>query len=74
VLAWTLAAAIVVVCCAGPALLAAGVLGPVSAMLGNPWVLAVAVLLAVGATGFAVHARRHRSCTRTDHPMPPGGR
>jgi mercuric ion transport protein len=41
---------LMVVCCAGPALLTAGVLAAIDAWLSNPWVIAAAVLLAAAAT------------------------
>lgn len=43
------AALLAIVCCAGPALIASGTLGALGAFLGNPWVIAAAVLLLAGA-------------------------
>ncbi|WP_406690319.1 hypothetical protein REH65_31105 [Saccharopolyspora sp. ID03-671] len=53
-----------VLCCAGPALIAAGALGALGAWLANPWVLAAAVLLLVGLGAWAL--RRNRGTTRAD--------
>ncbi|MET9914740.1 hypothetical protein ABZZ74_50115 [Streptomyces sp. NPDC006476] len=57
--------AALVVCCAGPGLLAAGVLGTVGAALDNPRMIAAALLLAAGAVGRQV--RHHRVGTRKNH-------
>ncbi len=43
--------ALPVLCCAGPALLAAGALGALGSWLTNPWLIGAAVLLALGVTG-----------------------
>jgi mercuric ion transport protein len=51
---------LMILCCAGPALLASGALAGLGAWLGNPWVIAAAVLLAVGAFTFVVHRRAQR--------------
>lgn len=51
--------AIAVICCAGPALLAAGALTTVGAFLVNPWVIAVGIALLVGLV--AVTIRRSRA-------------
>lgn len=48
--------ALMVVCCAGPALLAAGTLAAIGGALRNPWAIAAAGLLAYFA--FALTARR----------------
>lgn len=47
-------------CCAGPALLAAGALGVLGSWLLNPWLIGAAVLLALGAVGLRL---RHRAST-----------
>lgn len=49
--------ALMVLCCAGPTLVAAGVLGSVGAFLGNPVVIAAGVLLAVAAVVIVVRRR-----------------
>jgi hypothetical protein len=46
-----------IVCCAAPALLAAGVLGTIGAWLSSPWVIAAAVVVAVGAVARVQHFR-----------------
>jgi hypothetical protein len=51
-----------VLCCGLPLLIAAGALGAVGSMLGNPWVISAAVVLVLA--GVAWFARRHTSATR----------
>jgi hypothetical protein len=51
-------AGLAVLCCAGPALLAAGVLGGLGAWLASPWLVGAAVLLALGVVGRRL---RHRA-------------
>lgn len=51
-------AGVAVLCCAGPALLAAGVLGGLGAWLLNPWLISAAALLALGAVGWRLQHRR----------------
>ncbi len=51
-------AGLAVLCCAGPGLLAAGVLGGLGAWLLSPWLIGAAALLAVGVVGWR---RRHRT-------------
>jgi hypothetical protein len=46
-----------VLCCAGPALLAAGALGALGSWLLNPWLIGAAILLAVGVVGWRLHHR-----------------
>ncbi|MGW7527327.1 mercury transporter [Streptomyces sp. NPDC054783] len=67
-IARTDAVAALVVCCAGPGLLAAGVLGAIGALLSNPWMIAAALLLAAGTVAWRL--RRHRACDRKNHPRP----
>ncbi len=55
------AVALMVLCCAGPTLVAAGVLGSVGAFLGNPLVIAAGVLLAVAAVLIVVCRRSHHA-------------
>nr|WP_024127515.1 hypothetical protein [Streptomyces sp. F12]AHE40251.1 merT [Streptomyces sp. F12] len=52
------AAVLMIVCCAGPALVAAGTLGALGGFLGNPWVIAAAIVVLVAAVT-AVVRRRH---------------
>ncbi|MFF4544016.1 hypothetical protein [Streptomyces sp. NPDC001435] len=52
------AALLILVCCAGPALVAAGVLGALGGFLGNPWVIAAAALLLLTAVTAVVRRRR----------------
>lgn len=51
-----LGALALVLCCAGPALIAGGALGTIGAALGNPTVIAIGVLLIV--TAIAITLRR----------------
>lgn len=61
-----------VLCCAGPALIAAGVLGVVGSWLSSPWLIAAAVLLALAATAWALRRRSARG--RSDQDCcPPAG-
>ncbi|MGW5214804.1 mercury transporter [Streptomyces sp. NPDC004051] len=57
------AAVLMVICCAGPALVAAGALAGIGGLLGNPWVIATAVvvLAAAAAAPAATVVRRRRS-------------
>lgn len=50
-------AGLAVLCCAGPALLAAGVLGGLGVWLINPWLIGAAVLLALGVVGWRSRRR-----------------
>ncbi|WP_219418496.1 hypothetical protein [Pseudonocardia nigra] len=50
--------ALPVLCCAGPALLAAGALGVLGSWLLNPWLIGAAILLALGVGGWRL---RHRN-------------
>ncbi|MFF4500413.1 hypothetical protein [Streptomyces sp. NPDC001401] len=54
------AALLVIVCCAGPVLVAAGALGALGGFLGNPWVITAAALLLVAAATAAVRRRTGR--------------
>lgn len=49
--------ALPLVCCGLPVLLAAGGLGVLGSILGNPWVIAAAALIAVSAIIWRVRAR-----------------
>lgn len=59
--------ALPVLCCAGPALLAAGALGVLGSWLLNPWLIGAAILLAVGVVSWRP---RHRA-TAPPPTMPP---
>ncbi|QIY99187.2 hypothetical protein HEP87_41140 [Streptomyces sp. S1D4-11] len=52
------AALLMLVCCAGPVLLTAGVLGALGAWLSSPWVIATAVILLLAAVAAVVRRRR----------------
>lgn len=56
------AAVAVVLCCAGPALVAGGVLASLGALAGNPLVITLGVAVVTGALVFAVVHRRRRGC------------
>lgn len=71
-------AGLAVLCCAGPALLAAGVLGGLGAWLLNPWLIGAAVLLALGVVSWrlrhratAAGAARGESCCPPTPPTAP---
>jgi hypothetical protein len=53
------AVALIVLCCAGPALLTAGTLAGIGAWLANPWMIAAALVALAAIT--VVAARRRRS-------------
>lgn len=64
------AALVLIICCAGPALIAAGALGAIGGFLGNPWMIAAAVLVLVTAVTAVVRRRR----LGRDACCPPGKR
>ncbi len=51
------AVALTALCCAGPALLAGGVLTALGSWLTNPWVVAAGIVTAISATVVAVRRR-----------------
>lgn len=53
-----LAFAALIVCCAAPLLISAGVVAAVGTWLGNGIVLAVAAVLTAAAVGYALYLRR----------------
>lgn len=61
-------AAAVAICCAGPALLAAGVLGAIGAWLANPWVIAAAVVALITAVAAFVRRRSRRAHACCEDP------
>jgi hypothetical protein len=50
-----------VLCCGLPLLIAVGALGGVGSVLGNPWMIAAAVLLALAVVAWRVRHRAGRS-------------
>ncbi|MBT2366116.1 hypothetical protein J7E88_12555 [Streptomyces sp. ISL-10] len=48
---------VMVVCCAGPLLVAGGALGTVGGALANPWVIAVGAVILLAGTGYALRCR-----------------
>ncbi|WP_219418053.1 hypothetical protein [Pseudonocardia nigra] len=64
-------AGLMVLCCAGPALLAAGALGALGAVLANPVVIAIGVLLAAVAVLWAFRRRRRLARTGGHNCCPP---
>ncbi|WP_216207073.1 hypothetical protein [Amycolatopsis aidingensis] len=58
--------AVLVLCCAAPALIAAGALGALGAWLGNPWVIGAA--LAAAVVIWRIHRRHRRGHTSTRDP------
>jgi membrane protein implicated in regulation of membrane protease activity len=56
-------------CCGLPLLIAAGALGAVGSVLGNPWVIGAAIVAVVAAVVW--FARRRTSATRDDSCCPP---
>lgn len=54
---------LMVLCCAGPALVAGGALGILGGALGSPWAIGAGGLVIVAALGYAL-TRRHRTLTR----------
>jgi mercuric ion transport protein len=51
------AALLVIVCCAGPVVLAAGALATIGAWLANPWVIAAGAALLIAALALVVRRR-----------------
>lgn len=64
-----LAAVAVVVCCAGPVIISAGVLAAVGTWLRSAIVIAVAALLVAGAVGYTFY-RRHPRRPANNRPAP----
>ncbi|GEM_PF-1514642 len=62
---------LIVVCCAGPALIVGGALGALGGVLRNPWLIASGVVGLLAAVGYT--ARRHvdHSHRGTDNCCPP---
>ncbi|WP_157183180.1 hypothetical protein [Sciscionella marina] len=62
---------LLVLCCAAPALLAAGALGAVGAWLGNPWVIGSAVLALVAVVALVWQRHHRRQDSADPHCCPP---
>jgi predicted phage tail protein len=62
------AALVMVVCCAGPLLVAGGALGAVGGALTNPWLITVGAVMVLAGTGYALtrQARRRRGAGPDD--------
>ncbi|MFE3328825.1 MULTISPECIES: hypothetical protein [unclassified Streptomyces] len=54
------AALLMVVCCAGPLLLAGGALGAVGGILANGWLITVGAVVLLAGTGYALRCRIRR--------------
>ncbi|MEU9238288.1 hypothetical protein [Streptomyces sp. NPDC048385] len=51
---------LVVVCCAGPLLVAGGTLGAVGGALASPWLITVGGVVLLAGTGYALRCRARR--------------
>ncbi|WP_435211370.1 mercury transporter [Streptomyces sp. bgisy034] len=51
---------LMVVCCAGPLLLAGGALGTVGGLLANGWLITVGAVILLAGTGYALRCRARR--------------
>lgn len=60
-----------VVCCAGPALIAAGAVGVIGGWLGSPWVIGAAAALLLAAVLWTVSRRRQGISTSANCCSPP---
>lgn len=49
-----------IICCAGPALIAAGTLAAIGAIIGNPWAIGAAGMLVLTAVALTTKRRRFR--------------
>lgn len=73
--------ALMVVCCAGPALIAAGTLAAIGAIIGNPWAFGAAGMLVLTAIALTTKRRRFKDAVaalgrespppRVNHPAHP---
>ena len=61
--------ALLVVCCAGPLLVASGVLGVLGGALSNPWLIGAAAVVVLAAAGYTL---RRRGRGETPGCCPPG--
>jgi Na+-translocating ferredoxin:NAD+ oxidoreductase RnfD subunit len=73
VLAGIGAALLLIVCCAGPVLIATGALAGIGAWLANPWMIAAAVLLLAAAVTTVARRRSRRDtcCPPSTHTKSP---
>ncbi len=62
-----------VACCAGPVLIAAGVLGVAGGILRSPATLATAALALVGAVLYVLHRRRSGQAAAANPALPQDG-
>ncbi|MFE6611979.1 MULTISPECIES: hypothetical protein [Amycolatopsis] len=64
-----------IVCCGLPVLIAAGALGALGSVLGNPWVIGAAVMVVLAAAAWFARRRITRHATTRDDsccpPVPP---
>ncbi|WP_254792916.1 mercury transporter [Streptomyces sp. CC77] len=51
---------VMVVCCAGPLLMAGGALGAVGVALANPWLITIGAVVLLAVTGYALRCRARR--------------
>ncbi|MFJ4014395.1 mercury transporter [Streptomyces sp. NPDC090026] len=51
---------VMVVCCAGPLLVAGGALGAVGGALASPWLITVGAVVLLAGTGYALRCRARR--------------
>jgi hypothetical protein len=68
--------ALLVVCCAGPALIAGGALGVLGGALGNPWLIGAAAIVVLAAVGYTLRrrGRGEPGCCPPGHPDTSTGR
>ncbi|GDY33532.1 hypothetical protein [Gandjariella thermophila] len=63
---------LMVLCCAGPALIAGGALGVLGGAVRNPWLIGAGALLVLGAVGYPLYRRaRRRSGQAAEDCCPP---
>ncbi|WP_006243701.1 hypothetical protein [Mycolicibacterium tusciae] len=63
--------ALLVLCCAGPVLIAGGALGVLGGALGNPWLIGAAAVVVLAAVGYTLHRRGRgetAGCCPPGHP------
>lgn len=63
---------LMMLCCAGPALIAGGALGVLGGAVGNPWLIAAGALVVAAAVGYTLYRRsRHRTDATDGDRCPP---